>query len=49
MGERRDNNSFGEVGGREYLATSERVLPEKANLARNKPLSKRFWVQRQGL
>ena len=35
MGERRDNNSFGEVGGRKYSATSERMLPEKANLARN--------------
>ena len=35
MGERRDNYSFVEVGGREYLATSERVLPEKANLATN--------------
>jgi len=47
--EKEENNSFGEVGGREYSATSERMHPKKANLARNKHLSKRFWVQRQGL
>ena len=49
MGERRDNNSFGEVGEREYSATSERMHLKKANLARNEHLSKRFWVQQQGL
>ena len=37
MGERRDNNSFGEVGGRKCSATSERMLPEKAN--KNKKLA----------
>ena len=49
MGERRDRNSVGEVGGGQYPATSERMYSQKAYLAGDKQFSKRFWVRRPGL
>lgn len=49
MGERRNSNSVGEVGGGQYSATSKKMYSQNAYLARDKQFSKRLWVLRLGL